>query len=256
MAFLEDLSPQEMCEAIQLLADGKLPLALTVRHQSRWVTFRTRAIAQHEGILWVEMPQEDQLPKDCRFRIGQRLGVSFSVAHRKFVFAARVDYLELYREEDGTQARAVRLDRPESMRKVERRLHKRLALPFDEMTRATFWLGGWLARPVEASVEAPVWSGRVLNISDGGLLVRTSYEAAKYVEVGDILGVQVLFGQEEQAAFVDAQLRHVARDGEMALLGFQFVAGEPEGDDGAGLEMIRRRIEERARQLEGQASPA
>ncbi len=253
MSFLEELSQEEMLEALKLLGESHLPVALTVQYRERWITFPTCAIAQHKGILWVEQPDPGQFPKGFRFRIGERVGVSFSTGHRKFVFAGRVGYLETYRLEDAPPAEAVRLDRPERMLKVRRRLHDRIELPFDELTRATFWLGGWEAQPAEATVETPTWSGRVLNISQGGMLVRTTYEAAKYLEVGDMLGVLVTFGSEEQAALIDAQLRHCAPDGEMALMGLQFV--QVEGDEqGAGaLELIHRKIAERAGELKQQA---
>ena len=120
------------------------------------------------------------------------------------------------------------------------------------VTRATFWLGGQDAHPGEASVEAPIWSGRILNLSTGGLLVRTSYEAAKYVEVGDIVGVQVIFGKGDPV-MVDAQLRHVARDGEMALIGLQFVEDRAAPDRNAGVRVIREKI---ARQHKEQDQPA
>jgi hypothetical protein len=242
MAFLQELAPAEIEEAIDLMAEQNALVALTVRYRGRWVTFRARTIAQSKGVVWVEKPKTDHLPTPYEFAAGNQVGVSFSMAHRKFVFAARTLGHEVYRLDEETESTALTLEVPKVMHKIERRLHDRLDQSSDEVTRASFWLGGWEARPEEASVEAPVWSGRILNVSSGGLLVRTSYEAAKYVEVGDILGLHIKFGENGRSVLVDAQLRHCARDGEMALLGLQFVEDPVRPENNAGVDTIRKMI--------------
>jgi len=62
MAFLQELTAEELRKAVEDLADGNLCVALTVRYQSRWVTFRSYAIAEFRNFLWVEMPKTDHLP--------------------------------------------------------------------------------------------------------------------------------------------------------------------------------------------------
>lgn len=242
MAFLQELAPGEIQEVIDLLAEQTLVVALTVRHQGRWVTFRARVIAQCNGVVWVEKPKTDHLPTPYEFDVGGQVGVSFSMAHRKYVFSAKTLGHEVYSLDEQESSTALTLGVPSVMQKVERRLHDRLDLSIDRVTRASFWLGGWEAHPEEASVAAPVWSGRILNVSTGGVLVRTGYEAAKYVEVGDILGVHITFGGSEESVFVDAQLRHCARDGEMALVGLQFVEDPDRPENNVGVETIRKMI--------------
>jgi len=177
------------------------------------------------------------------------VGVTFSLWHRKYVFSGEVVGSETYNLGPATTCTALKLTAPAAMHRVERRLHARHDVSHDEVTRASFWLGGRDARPQESevNVEAPVWSGRVMNLSGGGLHVRASFEAAKYLEVGDIVGIHLMFGSEDQAAFLDAQLRHCQRDNEMALMGFQFLEpDEPRKGDARALRLIREKI--RARQ--------
>jgi hypothetical protein len=242
MAFLQDVSPEEMNEAIALLAEDGAMLSLTVRYQGRWITFRTRAIASKGATFWVDMPRTDHLPTPYEFRRGEPVGVAFSAAHRKYVFQAKVIGSEAYRLEENVSAIALKLRCFGNMHKVERRLHVRLDPAMDEGARATIWLGGQEARPEKETVVAPVWAGRILNISDGGLMIRTSYEAAKYVEVGDIVGLHVMFDAQRDPASVDAQVRHSAPDGEMALIGLQFVESEETPENTVGIERIRQRI--------------
>jgi hypothetical protein len=244
MTFLQDVSSEEISEAIELLTADNALLSVTVRHQGRWVTFRTRAIASRQATFWVDMPRTDHLSTPYEFRQGEHVGVAFSAAHRKYVFQARVVGSEAYQLDENVSATALKLQCSGSMHKVERRLHSRLDPMTDEIARASLWLGGQEARPLHESVTAPVWAGRILNISNGGLMVRTSCEAAKYVEVGDIVGLQVTFDGEEASALVDAQVRHSAPDSDMALIGIQFVETEQASQDTAGIEAIRRRVTE------------
>lgn len=248
MAFLQDVSIEELQEAIQVLAEHNLALALTARYQNRWVTFRTHAVAHHKDVVWVETPKTDHLPENYKFQPGERIGVTFSAAHRKYVFATQLIRLEKYELESGAEATALKLRCAGEMHRVERRLHERLDASSGEVTRATFWLGGCDAKPPESNADAPVWAGRILNMSTGGMLLRSSYEAAKYVEIGDIVGMHILLGNDEPAAFVDAQLRHCARDGEMALMGLQFVEMPQSEEAGAGLQLLREKIEELRKQ--------
>lgn len=248
MAFLQELSGDGIREAIELLGENNLVVALTVRYQAQWVSFRSRALAQHNGVVWVQMPETDHLPTPYTFKPGEQVGAAFSMAHRKFVFASQVVCVETYTLDGTTPYTALRLGVPERMHKIERRRHERLDMSGDELTEVAFWLGGRTGKPDEASVDAPVWPGRVLDISKGGMLVRTSYGAAKYVEVGDIVGVQITFGGNEMPIVVDAQVRHCARDGEMALIGLEFVDNPGGLEDNSGVEQIRGKIDEQLKQ--------
>ena len=183
MPLLQEISSEEMVEAISLLAEKNSLMSLTVRYQGRWVTFRTHAIASYGGAIWVDMPRTDHLPTPYDFEKGGEVGIAFSVAHRRFVFRAMVLGLETYHVEENVEAAALKLECRDKMRKIERRLHFRLDVSGEEIARAKLWLGGQEVMPEGNDVTAPVWSGRVLNISGGGLLVRASYEAAKYIEV-------------------------------------------------------------------------
>ena len=59
---------------------------------------------------------------------------------------------------------------------------------------------------------------------DGPVVCRKRHElAARYIEPGDIVGVCLAFGADGRGVYLDAQLRHSDPDGEMALMGLQFV---------------------------------
>jgi len=245
MPFLQDVSPGEIDEAMRLLSENNALLSVTARYKGRWVTFRTRVVAGQGDTVWVDLPKTDHLPTVYTFPNGEQLGVTFNAAHRKFVCQAKVMGMESYRPEDGgAEQVALKLRYSHRIRKIERRLCARVSLPPNEGARVTLWLGGQDLCPDEDGIAAAVWSGRVLNISTGGLLVRTSNEAAKFVDPDDIVGIHVLFDGQDEPVAVDARIRHCAQDGDMALIGIQFLATEEIPENAAALEMIRSKIPE------------
>jgi hypothetical protein len=238
MAFLQDLSPDDVDEAVRLLAERNLEVALSHKRQNRWVAFRTRVIVEHEGHLWVALPGG----QGEAFSPGGRVTLAVNVSHRKYVFTARVDGCETYRLEDDVESVALRLSCPEAMSRLERRQQLRLPLSGEPVRRATFWLGGPGAQPTGGDEARPYWSGRILDISLGGLLLRTARDATQFIDVGDIVGVQLVLGSEDETVTLAAQLRHHQPDGEMNLVGFQFVGLGRTPESRAAIELIRREI--------------
>ncbi|HUS93185.1 MAG TPA: PilZ domain-containing protein [Phycisphaerae bacterium] len=246
MRFVHELATAEIEEVMELFATQGLQATLTVRQNGRYVTFHAQSLARHGDAFWVQEPPTDHLPVPYEFRRDSEVGLSFTVGRRKYVAKVSLIRKEAYRLSDDEEATALKLAVPEQMHRIERRLSERLEMSSREIARASFWLGGQDARPVEESVSSPTWGGRVLNISTGGLLVRTTFEAARYVDTGDILGVQILLGTRIPATVVDAQVRHCGQDGEMAMIGMQFVHADDDPASNAGIEVIRGLI---ARQM-------
>ena len=190
----------------------------------------------------MEMPDSDHLPSPYVFRVGEQVGMTFNLGHRKYVFAAKVVRMEAYSIDNDTEATSLKLICSGEKHRVERRLHRRSDLPSRHIARARFWLGGCGARPAAGSRTSPIWPGSILNMSHGGMLVRATFDAVKCVEIGDVVGIHITLGGEE-AAMVDGQLRHCAGDGEMALIGVQFLEASQSVETVASLERIRQRME-------------
>ena len=231
MACFQILSEEDTKQAIDWAAKRKMPLTVTVRDHNRWLTCESWLVGRSNGFMWIDYPMFEGEPLGGHFQIGEKINVIFRVYQRRCVFAVTVLGRAPHVLTDGSKSTALKVTFPESMQRVERRREDRVQMPASQIARATFWLGGRDVRPAIDSLERPVWSGKVVNLSKGGAYVRASLEAAKYLEVGDLMGFcfSVGEGEDREEIVVDAQFRHSQPDSEMALLGFEFIdLGESE----------------------------
>jgi hypothetical protein len=112
--------------------------------------------------------------------------------------------------------------------------------------RVSFWPGGRAVEPKGLSPHRPVWGGSLVDLSRQGFAVRTSWDAGGYLEVGDIIGARMLFDGHQLPIYVNAQLRHAFMEGNMGVLGFQFV-GMGDTDEGRdALAFMSARVDEYA----------
>ena len=51
----------------------------------------------------------------------------------------------------------------------------------------------------------------------------TKDDSTSTLDIGDTIGVRLIFGAGQDAVFADAQFRHLVEEGETELLGFQFL---------------------------------
>ena len=223
MARMEKLSAKESKDVLADAVARALQVTVTVQRQNRWISFQSHFIVIQGSVFWIEFPAAEpgQAPFDCVAE--ENVGLMFQSGSERCLFGATALRQEEYTDESGQGRWGLRMRLSGAMQRSQRRLHKREDARADWQARASFWLGGREAQPAEARVDAPIWSGRLADLSAGGLLVRVSGEAARYMDSGDIVGICLTFGAEERSIYLDAQLRHSDPDGEMALMGFQFV---------------------------------
>ena len=241
MAKMENISDEMIQQALADAVAKSLPLTVTVQRQNRWLTFRSRIIVTQQGVMWIDLPTSDNGARVMSYEANEEMGLMFRFGAIRYVFSGSAVGEENYTDEAKHEKHAIRVALSGTMRRSERRLHQREDVPAKLQARASFWLGGREAEPQEARVDAPVWSGRVMDLSAGGILVRASGEASGYIEPGDIVGICITFGGEGQAAYLDAQSRHHGADGEMAMLGFQFVDLETDYA-GEAIALIREKL--------------
>jgi len=112
---------------------------------------------------------------------------------------------------------------PTRMQRMQRRAFNRTDVPANRIVRAAFWLGGLESEPAGTTPDHPVWSGRVVNISAGGLQLTSEQRLGDAVSPGDIVGVRISFGVGEQNVYADAQFRHTLEEDGKVHMGFQFI---------------------------------
>lgn len=232
MAVLEDLGPREINEVISSAADKATPVTVTLRIQGKWANLRSR-IMQRQGQYVLIDPPVTEGGMGCPIAIGLALGISLKLKHHKYVFQAVVAGARP--SDEGT---LLALEFPARMQRLQRRAYLRADVPNGFIVRASFWLGDRGSEPCGTSPDRPVWSGRIMNLSAGGFLARTSDTSSRSVDEGDLVGVRLLFGTGDEAIFADGQVRHVEGQDEQTILGFQFIGMEQTEEGRRSLQAI------------------
>ncbi len=237
MPVIQELGKNQIDECLAEAFHRQTPVALTWRTESNWYSGSTKILLVTKGNLWLEYPRCE---KDGSLEITRALPVvlSFKIRHHKHVFNTVVETIGRMQRpvrsvveasgpshsEDKAEVRALCVPKPQKMLRIQRRAYDRVDVPRNRSVLATFWQGGLANSPGESPDAKLAWEAWVMNISAGGLQVRTAGRVGPQLETGDILGVRIEPGQEFQPVLADAMLRHQATDERgVTVVGFQFI---------------------------------
>jgi len=264
MPTLQSLSADQITHAVDEARTRDLPCTLTVWEGNRWVNRYSRIVRTSDRRVLLELPPASAGCAPHEFTPAEKVGLSFKLKHHKYlcsVVAAGIEQLPL---DDGGSEPVLSVCYPSRMNRLQRRAYQRVPVPANRIVRASFWPGGREAEPNKPCPERPVWTGRVTDLSAGGLQLMLPVESLELLDPGYVVGVRVSFGAgSEQAVYADAQYRHATPaeekppapggpDGPCVLVGFQFVGlGQTrEGQD--SLERISYHVAEFQRAWDAQ----
>lgn len=251
MATLQHLSNRQIDEAVEAAAERQVPVTLTVRNERGWTSLHSRLLAVREGHLWLEAPRSDEGEVLHEFQPAEKTGVSFKLKHHKHIFTGIVAAVEEADLGEGGRCRVVQVCSPTKMHRMQRRAFFRAEVPANRVVRASFWLGGREAEPSGPAPDRPVWYGRVANLSAGGFQLRTTADAAGAVEIGETVGVRVIFGAGDETVYADAQFRHLQQEAGEVNMGFQFVGLAQSAEGRRALQLIGAKTSEYQRAAGG-----
>ena len=204
----------------------KADLAVSYPVENGWVNLRSQLIQfdADQALLQIAYPFMTQQGTPPEIAIGTQLGISFRRGHKKCLFVSPVVLRNRATAEDGDQIDALVLQAPEQVRELQRRAYQRAVIPTDWFVAVKLWEGGL---PDEGSVSWPLCSGRVTNISVGGILVEIQADHNPRLRAGDNVGVEITIRPGSPPLFVEGRYRHCVMNGQDRLgLGFQFVGLE------------------------------
>ncbi len=195
----------------------------------RWTSLRTvfvRADAE-QGVFQLAVnrtPAGDSTSQTMP-AIGEQVGISFRRGHKKCLFVTPILTVQSGVGPDNAQTELLVLRTPKGMRSLQRRAYQRVVVPEGVFVAAKIWEGGV---PVDGAVAWPVCSGRVANISMGGVLIETRVDQNPRLSSGEVVGVEITT-RPGASLMLDGMYRHCMVDGEQRLgLGFHFPAIEHE----------------------------
>ncbi len=243
MPSLRDLDSRQIDQAIKDAVERRIPAALTVRRDRRWVTLHAQFLAQRQRHLLLELPGSPEGSKPP-FEPGDKVGLTFKLKHHKHICSVTVAATQQVRFDDGRELPVLSVCFPPRMQRLQRRAFERVDVPANRVVRASFWLGTHQDEPTSSGADRCVWVGRVVNLSAGGFRLLADAPTAEALDVGDAIGVRLSFAVAEEAVYADAQIRHVETDAGSAVLGFQFIGLDQTAEGKKAMELLAGKIAE------------
>ena len=244
MTTLRELSYEQIGQTVRDAIEREVPVTLTVRTDCGWTNARSRMVSVEGDHLLLSMPEDADGAVAGGMEAATKVGLSFKLKHYKYVSTVTVAGRQAG---DGGEGELLSACFPTTMLRMQRRAYERVPVPANRIVRASVWLSGRDAEPSVTSPEHPVWSGTVTNLSAGGFQLRTTQEATRFLEVGDVVGVRVVFGAADETVYADAQFRHWEPgdgDGAPALMGFQFIGLAQSHEGLEVIQFLNRKIRE------------
>lgn len=244
MVALQELQVSEIDQVLQSALERQIPVTVTLLENGHWVNQYTRLVEIGPQRVLIEMPVAAAAGQQHEFSPADKIGLSFKLKHHKYIVSGTVAGRQRHCGLDGVERGVLSVCKPSRMHRLQRRLYIRAVVPDGIIARASLWLGGREAEPAGVTPQTPVWSGRIMNLSLGGIQVTVSDSGVRLLETGDLLGVRMAFGAGQETVFGDLQLRHIAADGDNTILGLQLLGLEQTSDGRKAIAVLGRRITE------------
>lgn len=212
--------------ALEWAAEHKPDVTISRATENGWEHLRSRFVAldAQNGVLKITYPMSSSSGPPPEIATGEELGISFRRGHKKCLFVCPVAMRCREPDEQGEATETLVLRAPKEVRELQRRVYQRLVIPQESFIAVKIWEGGV---PVNGGVAWPLCSGRVANVSVGGILVDVRVDQNPRLCAGDVVGVEITTRPGSPAICLDGQYRHCVITGEDRLgLGFQFVGLE------------------------------
>ena len=173
---------------------------------------------------------------------GDQVGLSFRRGHKKCIFVSPVVARRLEAGDGGDAIDTLLVRVPDQIRELQRRAYQRATVPPDRFIAVKLWQGGV---PAVDGSSWPVCSGRVNNISAGGIMVDVRSDQNPRFGVGDMVGLEITAIQGRPPLMVEGQYRHCTAMGTDRIgLGLQFLGLEHDNPGQASLSEVADLVRE------------
>jgi len=244
MSAVLTVEPTRRDQALDEAASRNVPSVLRVRDSVSWVAHKSRFLGANPVTkrLYVEYPPPaapEAPPPEVRR--GESVGVAFRRGHKKCVFTSVVLGQEEYGPDEGTRAPALALRWPDSLQELQRRAYYRVSVPPHKTVTVELWQGGAACRKKAGTAAWPSYSGRLMDLSAGGMRLVLPPNRDPRLDVGDAVGLEFQPEPGGPAFLLNGIVRYVepAPDGATAM-GLQFVGLEATVENRKVLQQLLR----------------
>lgn len=201
---------------------------VTLCGEDGWKSFKCRFLerdANRRFFVLDFVPQPGtELPS---ISLGQYVGVSFRSASRKIMLSTVVEAKGRFVTSDDGEIPAIRYRWPQAVTELQRRSFYRTIVPESLNLIASAWLGGTARRTSAQATPLQILTGKLLDLSCGGTLIRLNESRPPNWGIGDNIGLELGLGDNKPPIQVDAFYRGHRQDEQgRTCIAVQFVGLE------------------------------
>jgi hypothetical protein len=220
------------------------PTVLSLKEGATWSVHKSRFLGAVESPrrLFVERPApaapDAPLPD---IPVGGSIGVAFRRGHKKCLFTSVVVGRGEYQLNDQMRVESLTLNWPDVVQELQRRAYYRAAVPRHKQVAAEIWQGGTVNRKKAGTAVWPSYTGRLIDLSAGGLRLVLNANQNPRLNIGEPVGIEFRPDPTGPTFLLNGILRYLGPmpDGTLAM-GFQFTGLEATIDGRKVLQQLLR----------------
>lgn len=229
MSYLRPVVNEKKDAFLTEAAEQRATASLTVRAPDGWSSYQGRVleVGQAPLSLLIEYPAGPAGKPAPSISEGQLVGVTFRRGHRKCMFTSMVLGKERLNVDEHSQLGALRVQWPEEVQELQRRVYQRADVPATWDVEVGFWSGGTRLSARDVA-EPPRFVGRLTNLSAGGIGVEVTDPSGVDQTLDTIYACKFTPIKHHPPFTMQAVLRHVSegRRPGFLCLGMQFLGAE------------------------------
>jgi c-di-GMP-binding flagellar brake protein YcgR len=226
MTNAEVIAASDVGAVLSWARDRGVPITASVADRDYWRNLRSQLLAydpaEESFRILYPLVMDGGAPPDIA--AGAELGVSFRQGHKKIVFVGKVVGRATHLCAGGERVDALIVKAPRQIQRLQRRAYQRTIVPDDRRIIVKLWQAG---PPDDGTTTWPLCTGRLANISLGGILLDAPRDQNPRLSVGDCAGVEIRPAPSRPPLIAVVQYRHcIAIGSDRIGLGLQFLGME------------------------------
>jgi len=204
-------------------AEKQVEIVLTQPSGGDWASYRSKCVKYDRvsHLLYITSPDPSNHLAEAGLSPTADIGLAFRRGHKKCLFVTR---LAGDAPAGAPDAGTIAIEEPEEVRAIQRRAYQRVIVPSHRFVAVKLWEGGI---PSRGELCYPLCSGRLANVSVGGVMLDIRADQNPRLQVGDLVGIEITRRPGAKPLLVEGHYRHCVMHNEERLgLGFQFIGLE------------------------------
>ena len=227
MSIVQNLSTDQINDSLGAAAEKIIPLTVATQTGNKWEYLYSRVLSFSDGYLLIAPPQAGNMPSPKKFKPGEKLRLNFKLKHFKHITSATVKESVDFQISTSLTLPTLKLCCPLRMQRIQRRAYSRVDLPDHRPATVTFWHGDTESNKPDSRILMPEFTGNVVNLSGGGVRLKTDHRQDRFPIKGDLMGLRLDFDDDNTSIFTNATVRYIDDySSDQVIVGFQFMGLE------------------------------